>query len=201
MGVARHIVGLFKDPKEQWKTIREEECSVTGCYTRHTLFLAAIPALSGLIGTTVFGWQVGGREPIRLTFESGLVIAILYYLAMLVGVYSLGAMIRWMGTTYGSEQPLSRTVMLAAYTATPLFLIGVFELYPILWLNLVVGLPALAYTVYLLYTGVPVMMEVTEERGFLFSSAVLAVGLVALVALLAATAFLWGIGVGPAFTA
>jgi glyoxylase-like metal-dependent hydrolase (beta-lactamase superfamily II) len=64
----------------------------------------------------------------------------------------------------------------------------------------VVGLPALAYTVYLLYSGVPVMMGVTKERGFLFASAVLAVGLVMLVAVLAATAILWGMGVGPALT-
>ena len=61
-------------------------------------------------------------------------------------------------------------------------------------------MPALAYTVYLLYSGVPVMMGVSKERGFLFSSAVLAVGLVMLVAVLAASAILWGMGVGPVLT-
>jgi hypothetical protein len=91
-------------------------------------------------------------------------------------------------------------VVLAAYTATPLFLIGIMELYPILWLNMVLGLPALAYSIYLLYTGVPIMMGISEERGFLFSSAVLAFGLVAFVALLAVTAILWGMGLEPQFT-
>jgi hypothetical protein len=43
------------------------------------------------------------------------------------------------------------------------------------------------------------MMEIPEERGFLFSSAVLAVGLVALVSVLAATAMLWGSGFAPQF--
>jgi len=43
-------------------------------------------------------------------------------------------------------------------------------------------------------------MEIPEERGFLFASAVLAVGLVALVAVLAITAILWGSGFGPVFT-
>ena len=66
--------------------------------------------------------------------------------------------------------------------------------------GMVVGIPALAYTVYLLYTGVPIMMGISEERGFLFSSAVLAVGLVAFVALLAITALLWGMGLEPTFT-
>ena len=94
----------------------------------------------------------------------------------------------------------SQCVILAAYTATPLFLIGITGFFPILWLMLILGLPALAYTVFLLYTGLPIMMDIDPERGFLFSSAVLGVGLVALVALLAATALLWGMGLEPQFT-
>ena len=134
-----------------------------------------------------------------LSADSALTIAIAYYLVMLVGVFSMGFMIHWMTKTYDTEQPLPRCISLAAYVATPMFLIGIFEIFPILWLNFVVGLPALAYTVYLLYTGVPIMMEISPERGFLFSSAVLAVGMVALVCMLAATAILWGSGFAPQF--
>ena len=104
-----------------------------------------------------------------------------------------------MGQTYGAKQTLPQCIALAAYTATPLFLAGLMLLYPLLWLNLLLGLPALAYTVYLLYTGVPVMMGISRERGFLFASAVLAVGLVMLVGVLAATVILWGAGIGPVF--
>jgi hypothetical protein len=114
-------------------------------------------------------------------------------------VFSIGALIHWMGKTYGSRQPLPQCIALAAYTATPLFLIGIMLLYPKLWLNMVIGLPALAYTVYLLYLGVPVMMGIPKERGFLFASAVLAVGLVMLVAVLVTSVILWGMGIGPVF--
>jgi len=86
------------------------------------------------------------------------------------------------------------------FIPAPLFLVGIFQLVPILWLNLLVGLPALAYTVFLLYVGIPAVMEIPAERGFLFASAVLAVGLVGLVGLLAVTVILWGIGIGPVFT-
>ena len=44
-------------------------------------------------------------------------------------------------------------------------------------------------------------MEVPGERAFLFACAVLAFGLVALVALLAVTVLLWSSGLGPAFAA
>jgi hypothetical protein len=112
----------------------------------------------------------------------------------------MGAMIHWMSKTYGAEKPLAQCIALAAYTATPMFLVGLMMLYPALWLNLLMGLPALAYSVYLLYTGVPIMMEIPEERGFLFSSAVLAVGLVMLVGILAASVILWSFGIGPVYT-
>ena len=74
------------------------------------------------------------------------------------------------------------------------------QLQPILWLNLLVGLPVLGYTVFLFYTGVPIMMEIPAERGFLFASAVMAFGLVALVALLVISVLLWSSGFGPSFT-
>lgn len=194
-----HIYGLFVDPKEEWRKIRDDNCNVTKCYFSYVFILAAIPPVAGYFGTTRFGWQIGAREAVRLEPESALIIAVSYYLVMLVGVFTMGKMIHWMMRTYGADQPLSRAINLAAFTATPLFLVGVFELLPILWVNFLIGLPALGYTVYLLYTGVPVMMDISEERGFLFSSAVLAVGLVALVCMMVATALLWGQGFAPKF--
>ena len=198
--VLKHIWGLFVNPKREWVSIRNDECTVGKCYALHVMVLAAIPAISGFIGTTQFGWQIGAGDPVKLTLESAGLISIMYYFAMLVGVYAIGWMIHWMGKTYDADVPLAQCVVLAAYTATPLFLIGIMELYPVLWLNMVVGIVALAYTVFLLYSGVPIMMDISEDRGFLFSSAVLAVGLVAFVGLLAVTALLWGMGLEPQFT-
>jgi hypothetical protein len=197
--ILSHVWGLFAHPEDEWKTIRKENCTIGRCYCSHVLLLAAIPPIAGYIGTTQVGWQILSSEVHRLTHQSALWIAILSYLTILVAVFTIGKMIHWMGQTYGSKQTLPQCIALAAYTATPLFLIGVMLLYPVLWLNLLIGLVALSYTVYLLYVGVPIVMGITKERGFLFSSAVLAVGLVALVAVLAATVILWDIGIGPAF--
>ena len=198
--VLNHVWGLIFQPKKEWKSIKDERCSIGKCYCSHVLILAAIPAIAGYIGTTQVGWSFGGFEVHKLTTQSALQIAILTYLTMLVAVFSLGKAIHWMGQTYGSKQTLPQAIALAAYAATPLWLMGFFFLYPVLWVNMLIGLPALAYTVYLLYTGVPVMMSVTQERGFLFASAVLAVGLVMLVAVLGAMAMLWSMGIGPEVT-
>ncbi|MDH3380310.1 MAG: YIP1 family protein [Gammaproteobacteria bacterium] len=195
-----HIPGLVTRPQAEWASIRAGQYSVGDCFFSYVFWLAAVPPLAGLLGTTLVGWRIAGGTPVKLTFDSAVQISIVYYVAILVAVFTIGKLIHWMGETYGALQPLGRCVALAAFTATPLFIVGFMQIYPVLWLNFIVGLPALAYTAYLLYTGVPIMMEIPLERGFLFSSSILAVGLVALVGLLAATAVLWGIGLGPSFT-
>lgn len=196
----QHIIGLFIDPVRQWQIIRQEHLGLKRYYAAHVFLLAAIPAVSGYIGTTRIGWQIGAGEPIRLTSETALSIAVIYYLVLLVAVFTIGKLIQALGKAYDVDKPLPLCVALAAYSATPLFLIGVMELYPLLWLNFLLGLPALAYSVYLLYSGLPIMMEISKERGFLYSTAILGVGLIALVALLAATALFWGMGLQPEFT-
>ena len=176
----------------------------TAWRVRSSLHTARLRAHSrpsaGYVGTTRTGWQIGTGDVVRLTEESALRISVLYYLAMVAATCSVAWVIHWMSRTYGASQPPGQCYALATYTATPLFLVGAMQLQPILWLNLLAGLPVLGYTVYLFYTGVPVMMEIPEERGFLFSSAVMAFGLVALVALLAISVLLWSSGFGPSFT-
>jgi hypothetical protein len=195
----RHIVGFFLHPVREWESVRAENAGM-GTAFGHVLLLAAIPVVAGYVGTTQFGWQIGTAETVRLTTGSAALIAALYYAVIIAAVFSMGWMIHWMGQTYGASQPLVRCVVLAAYIPIPLFLVGIAQLYPVLWFNLLVGLPAAAYTVFLLFLGIPVMMEIPAERGFLFGSAVLAFGLVGLVGVLAATVILWSLGVGPAFT-
>lgn len=196
----RHVVGLFIDPEAEWQRIDKKNYGIVACLFGHTVILSLIPAVSGFIGTTRIGWQIGAGDPVKLTATSAGTIAMLYYLAMVAAVIGVGVVIRWMGQTYGASQPLSKCMVLASLTASPLFLIGVMQLYPVLWLNFVVGLVALGYTVYIFYSGVPIMMQISQERAFLFGSAVLAFGLVTLVGMLAVTVLLWGAGLAPAFT-
>ena len=90
--------------------------------------------------------------------------------------------------------------MIAGLTATPLFLSGLVGFYPVLWIDMLVGVVAISWSVYLLYLGIPIVMAIPEERGFLFSSAVVAIGLVMFIVILVATVILWDFGAAPAFT-
>lgn len=197
--ILKHVWGILADPRPTWGNIRDETWSTPQVFLTVVIPLALISPLAGFIGTTQFGWQIGAGEAVTLTKSSAFQISVAYFGAILVAVFVIGMLICWMSETYGDRKPLERCIALAAYAAVPLFLVGVIQVYPVLWINFLFGLPALAYSVYLLYSGVPVMMDVPPEKGFLFASAVLAVGLVALVGLLASTVVLWSFGLGPAF--
>ena len=194
-----HVVGLFTHPDQEWQEIRGEEETISHMYLTHVLILAAIPALCAYFGTTQVGWSIGGGAPVTLTEGSALAMTILSYLAMLVGVGVMGAFIHWMARTYDANPTMTQCVVFAAYTATPLFIGGLAALYPNLWLAMIVGTAAICYTVYLLYVGIPTFMNIPKEEGFLFSSSVLAVGLVVLVAMIALSVVLWGSGIGPVY--
>ena len=124
-------------------------------------------------------------------FRETRALRVLIGLVVLGGIYSVAKLWGLFLTTW-VFQILWQVLLI-------LLLILVVVLVPILWLNFLLGLPALGYTVVLLYTGLPIMMGISQEKGFLFSSAVLAVGLVALVTMMVTTALLWGYGFAPQF--
>ncbi|WP_100640031.1 Yip1 family protein [Marinobacter salexigens] len=194
-----HTFGLLTHPDRQWKAIRKDSESVTQLYLGHVLLLALIPALAGFIGTTQVGWQIGDGPVTRLSFSSGLSLSVLFYAAMLAGIFILGKFIDFFAATYDASDQVPRGVAMAAYTATPMLLIGVIAAYPNVWVNMLAGLVAIAYAVYLLYEGLPILMKIPEDRGFMFATAVLTVGLVMFVALLAISVVIWSAGIGPEY--
>lgn len=194
-----HVWGLLTRPNQEWQEIRGEEESISHMYLTHVLLLAAIPAIAAFIGTTQVGWSIGSGEPVKLTEGSALQMTILSYLAMLAGVAVMGAFIHWMARTYDANPTLEQCIVFAAYNATPLFIGGMAAVYPNLWVGMAIGTVAISYTVYLLYVGLPTFMNIPRDEGFLFSSSVLAVGLVVLVALIAVSVLLWGFGAGPVY--
>lgn len=65
---------------------------------------------------------------------------------------------------------------------------------------MIAGLIGVAYSVYLLYTGVPILMHIPEERGFIYASSIVTCGLVLLVSIIAGSVILWNLGLGPQFS-
>jgi hypothetical protein len=197
----QHTFGLLVRPSAQWQTVADLPESSFKTLVLYPCFLAILPAVAWYYGTTQVGWTVGDHgETIKLTVASARQICILFYLTMVACVSIIGYFIHWMSDTYGAESTPTKGVVIAGLTATPLFIAGLVGFYPLLWLDMLVGVTAVCWAVYLMYLGIPIVMKIPEERGFLFSSAVLAIAMVILICLMVGSVILWDFGAAPAFT-
>jgi hypothetical protein len=185
------MVGMFYHPKEEWGTIHEEKYSVLHIFLAQISILSLIPAVSMYIGTTQIGWSLTGVDYIKLSAGSALPAAIASYFACWGACGFIAYSIHWMEKTYGGHVALNQCLILTTFTAIPMFLAGLSAIYPMLWFNVTIGLAALIYSVYLLFIGVPVIMEIPEDRAFFFSASILTVGLCTMVGMLVACVILW----------
>ncbi len=203
MGILQHTLGILFNPDNEWKAIRNEKNSFIQVYMSHIPFLALVPAVSAYIGVTQVGWTIAGGEPIKLTASSAATLCGLSYVALLAAVFILGQFINWMSKTYGvsgdADQRRYESMALAVYVATPVLLAGVANLYPQLWV--VVGAMGLAacYATYLLYEGIPILMNISNDRAFMYASSVITVALVLAITVMIATVVIWGMGIGPVY--
>lgn len=197
----QHTFGLLVRPTKHWQTIAAMDDSSLRALLLYPCLLAILPAVAWYYGTTQIGWTVGSHgETIRLTDQSALQICILFYLTMLACIAVIGYFVHWMSATYGAHSSVTRGIVIMGLTATPLFIAGAVGFYPILWLDMLIGVVAVTWSVYLMYLGIPIVMNIPEERGFLFSSAVLAIAMVILICLMVGSVILWDFGAAPAFT-
>ncbi|MGI9295433.1 MAG: Yip1 family protein [Pseudomonadales bacterium] len=194
-----HIFGLLFSPKRQWQAIAEQETFSLAKAVLYAMLLAVIPAVAWYYGVTDIGWSVGDGDTVRMTSESALAIIVLFYLTMILSVIGIGFMIHWMATTYGAESSTAKGIAITGFAATPLFVAGAVGFLPVFWLALSIAIAAVCYAVYLLYLGIPAVMHIPEERGFLFASAVLAVCMVVLMMIMGGTVILWDMGAAPEF--
>ncbi len=196
--ILNHLWGLYAHPKEEWHTIDDRHESFRYSLS-HIMLIALIPSIMGYYASVYSGFSIGSGAPVFLTSNSALPIAFMMYFALIGGVFALAFMANWMAITFGSKPTFTQTLDLAAYTATPLFMSAFSAFYPVLWFVVCAGMVALAYSVYLLYTGVPILMHIPEERGFIYASSVVTCGLIFMVIILVITAMFWTSGLGPVF--
>ncbi|MDO6617818.1 MULTISPECIES: Yip1 family protein [unclassified Shewanella] len=194
--ILNHLMGLYTHPKQEWQTIERNHEAVKSSLS-HILLIALIPAVCSFVATAYIGWHPANGELLFLTPQSAMFMSVGMYFGLIAGVFALAYLSYWMAKTFDAAPTFTQALELAAYTATPLFMVGISALYPVLWFMMLVGLAGLAYSVYLLYAGVPIIMNIPEEKGFIYASSVVTAGLVLLVGLMGTSVILWSLGLGP----
>ena len=160
MNLIDRAKSILLQPRDTWPIIEAEQADVAGLYTRYLMVLAAIPAVCGFIGMSLIGVGAFGVS-LRVPLLSGLVNMVVSYALSLVGVFVLGLIVDALAPTFGGQKNPIQALKLAVYASTAALLGGVFSLLPALAM---LGLLAALYSVYLLYTGLPVLMRNPPEK-------------------------------------
>lgn len=186
MNIIQRVTDILLKPKETWPTIEQEPGDTASIYTRYVMILAAIPAVATFIGLSIIGAGLFGFS-YRMPFFSGLTMMVVSYVLSLVSVFVLGLITDALAPTFGGTKNPLNALKLVAYGCTAGFVGGVFSLLPALsMLGMLVGL----YSIYLIYTGVPVLMKCPQEKAAGYTAVIIVCGIVAAIVLGALTALI-----------
>lgn len=184
MSLIQRVQDILLKPKETWPIIAGEGGDTASIYTNYLLYLAAIPAIASFIGLSLIG-AGGFGFSVRVPIMSGLVQMVVGFVLSLVMVFVLALIVDALAPTFNGNKSQISALKLVAYGSTAGFVGGIFGLIPSLS---ILGLIAGLYSIYLIYTGVPVMMKCPPEKAGAYTAVVVVCGIVAAVILGAVSA-------------
>ena len=187
---------LFK-PNKAFNTLSNSQPSSISIFLKVAIWFGIMPPLFAYFGAVNFGWRLGTIEPLYLPENILFWISVAYFFALLIGFISTAIVSRWMASTYGARHSLGIHFALIAIVGAPIALGSIVHLYPDVFINILVLVPAMLWSMYLLYRGLPIVLHTTPERGMLMASSLIGYFLVAFVSLLGITVVLWSYGIGP----
>lgn len=174
MNLVERVKALLLRPKEEWPVIAGETYTVQELYTRYVMILAAIPALAGFIGFSFIGVSGFGYS-YRIPIATGLAQMVLQYLLSLGGVYAMALIIDALAPSFSGDKGLPQALKVAAFFPTASWVAGVFYIVPALGILAILGG---LYSLYLLYLGLPLLMNVPDEKAVPYTIVVVIVTIV-----------------------
>ena len=166
-------------------------------FFKYLVWLAIFPPVFSYIGASNFGWRIGAETPLFVPADDLAIINIAYFFVLLFGFVSTAIVAQWMATTYGARHSLGIHFAMVVIIAAPLAVGSIIHLFPDVFINVLVLIPVLIWSMFLLYRGMPIVLKISPERGMLMASSLIAYLLVAVVSLLGLSVALLGRGLGP----
>lgn len=175
MSQAQNLLQLMISPRQAWPQIADEPHTTRELYARHVLPLAAIGPVCSFIGLALIGIDLPLFGHYRVPLLSGIAHALVSYGLTLLGVFVLAKLIDALSTHFSAQPDSMQALKLAAYAATPAWLGGLFHLFPALSL---LAAAAGLYSLYLLYLGLPPLMQAPPAQAGRYAATVIVAAIV-----------------------
>ncbi len=179
------------------KHLAESDYSPAQLFFGYSIWLGLIPPISAFFGTYFYGWSLGISDPIRLSLPESIAISIFYALALIAGFLVTAFVIKWMAKVYAPNATLKDAFAVVSVVGTPIMVAGVVHLYPSVLFHIIVLSPVFAWSCYLLFSSIPILLKTDYDRGVFMGCAILGYLVTAFLALLGVSAIAWVYGIGP----
>ena len=151
MYLIKRLQNLLLSPTAEWPVIKQEQLSVAQIYVKYLLFYAALPSIGFLLSFM-------GKP----SFIGAVRLAIISYVVWLLAFNFAPVIINWLAPTFSSTPNTNYAFKLVAFSVIPLLLAGLLSFIP--YLGLILSIIGAAYSAYLCYYGLPVLMQTPEDK-------------------------------------
>jgi len=143
---------IITSPSTEWDKIATESNDQNEIIINYAVLLVALGAITTFIGKASLA---------EYSVYEGFMLAITYFLSMIIGLYVSAVVVSELAPGFGSEKDFPTTLKLIVYSATAALVSAVIaSLHPGLSFIGLFGL----YSVYLFWIGLPKLITMAEEK-------------------------------------
>jgi hypothetical protein len=147
-------------PRETWEVVKNEQTTSMEIVKNYLVYLIGMASIASFIGQSIIGYNTLFGHT-RVAFFPGLFAAVLFIILSIIVIYISSIIINNLAENYGGVKDNSAAFKVVAYSSTAWYIARILTFIPRLQsLSLILGL----YSLYLLYLGLPILMQSSKEK-------------------------------------
>jgi hypothetical protein len=155
------IKAILLTPETEWPVIEQEPGTPAYLFANYVVYLAAIPAMAGFIGSSIVGVTAPPLGTIRVPLFVGLLGAVISYVLTFAAVYVVAIIIDQLAPRFGGVKDFGSALKVTVYSYTPFWVASIFQLIGGLRF---IGYVVAFFGVYLVWIGLPRLMKVPPGK-------------------------------------
>lgn len=185
------VASILRSPRQEWQAIAAEPTGAVDIYTRYVLPLALIGPLALAIHQVAIGTPLPLVGVVKVALVAGIAAALLTFAFAILQVAVLSWAVNAFARKFQAVPDRLAALKVVAYSLTPVWLVGVLYLLPLLAFLWVF---AAIYAVFLAFLGLQALMRCTPQQALGYTFATLGVAFALWVATGALVTAIMGFG-------
>jgi Yip1 domain len=155
MDLVTRAKNIMIQPAQEWRVIAGESTDIGSLIRDYAAPLSGVAAICQWLGLSVLFGVLG------VGFVRTAVSAVVSWALGLLSLWVAAIAIEHLAPSFGSRGSTVQALKLVVYASTPVWIVGILTLVPLLGVLFIV---AVIYAVYLFYLGLPTVLETPADR-------------------------------------